>query len=182
MTARCRGDIAGLVRAGVTATVATVVVAALVGACSSDSGLDRVLVSRDDRRWTGDCANGLCHIEVAGQTFQDERGAEAMVARALMTLHLEPIKESPVECGDVVIQRPSLESSRNRNETDNGVLMTFDDPGAMLLIPESSIYVPHRCYDEVGRWEGLDGSYSGRTGTYRLVDDSLQVELTLTDS
>jgi hypothetical protein len=128
---------------------------------------------------------GSCDLAVEPLTMRDETGGLALLGVLNVHFDVRRVPDPPFECGGRTFTAVLSGSYRYRFETD-GQLLTFDDGGVVRLIPESAIEVTGEvtgeCFDEVGRWEGIDGSYAGRTGTYRWVYDTIQTELKLVES
>ena len=160
--------------------------ASLAGSCSAQGPDEVVLVSREwaDLEWT--CWNGfdfMCRIEFPGQTFRDADGRVATVGPTDMVWRLE-VSGSEAECGgDMIRDQTSFFrfAPSGPDETPRQSLV-FDDGSAVQLFVKSTTVVWDKCSESVGRWEGVAGTFEGRTGTYRWTDDGLQIELVLTDS
>lgn len=169
--------------------VLTIAVAALVAAvawgCSSDSASVGTLVSREYRSYTSTCGGNdpdyFC-LEFVSITMRDQQGAQVTVSELRTKNFLGPLLREPTECGGITFARPPSGSHQNRIETEDGALLRFEKGGSIRLVPEAGTFIPNACYDETGRWDGIDGPYANRTGTYRWIDDTLQNELTLTES
>ena len=159
--------------------------ASVIGSCSAGGHDEIVLVSRQ-RAADNRCSNSvgeLCWIEAPGQTFHTSDGKLAKVAAIDTAWRVESVSEGQVQCGDEMVPRrthifrgepTSVEASRQ--------WLTFDDGSRVQMVAESLTIVVEKCSETVGRWEGLDGTLEGRTGTYRWIDDSLQNKLVLTDT
>ena len=61
--------------------------------------------------------------------------------------------------------------------------VTFDDGGGLTLMPTSSLLVMDGydvlCFEMTGHWQGTAGTLLDRSGTYRLVNDTVQTVLHL---
>jgi hypothetical protein len=123
-----------------------------------------------------------CELIISDVTLHDADGALATVSGFSAT-EAEFVEDPDVECGRRVIAPPS-ETLRGSVFVDDPPVLSvaFQDRGAVQLFPETTVVIDGLCYDEVGRWEGVSGSYDGRAGTYRWIEDTLQIELVLSES
>jgi hypothetical protein len=154
----------------------------LAGSCSTEEPDEVVLVSRQWVFGTKTCdARLTCRFESPGQAFRDADGRVATLEPSVMPLKY--VDKPEAECGGELRRGNSVHrfDASGRDEALRQTLV-FDDGGAVQLFLESFITVEDECSETVGRWVGVEGTFEGRTGTYRLVDDGLQNELVLTDS
>ncbi len=175
---------------------ALLLVASLTGSCSAGRPRETVLVSRVwvdplitiegeaivSRDWFR--CDGACRIERPSQAFRAADGRVATVGATVMVWHLENLGESQAECGgDMIVRRTYIYRlvDSGPEETSRQTLV-FDDGSAVQLFVDSYIEVVDICSEAVGRWEGVEGTFEGRSGTYRWTDDGLQNELVLTES
>jgi hypothetical protein len=59
------------------------------------------------------------------------------------------------------------------------VTLSFDDGARAELIREASAFVDTVCYEESGQWTGNAGALAGRSGSYRWVENELQIEVVI---
>jgi hypothetical protein len=125
-----------------------------------------------------------CQFDVSRRTFRDSDGALVIGSPAVYVLDYASNTQVEIRCGDQVFGAGTL----NNLDVGNFVVLqpevlTFGDGSALRLFPEVEVDVGNwECIDRLGRWEGTAGSYDGRTGTYREIHTTLQIELTLTES
>ncbi|MEO6652976.1 MAG: hypothetical protein ABIP17_10000 [Ilumatobacteraceae bacterium] len=159
----------------------------LAGSCSAGGPDEIMLVSREwpDLEMSCDGNGGFsCRYEGPSQTFRDADGHVVTVAVTDAVWHLEILSTPEVECGGEMIRRRTYIyrlADAGPDETVRHTLV-FEDGSAVQLFVDSYFRVVDQCLETVGRWEGVNGTFEGRTGTYRWTDNWVQHELVLTDT
>ena len=158
----------------------SVMLACLAVACATAAPVDVRLVSRSGVQAGVSCSGERCGWVWPEITFRDGHGGTAMMEGSARASRFEPLHEPDVTCGGTSHPSGAGRLRHRFDDADEQVsMLRLDDASLVRLIPERAVRVADRCYDESGRWEGVDGPYSGRRGTYRLVLDRLQADLTL---
>ena len=151
---------------------ALLLAASLAGSCSAARPDETVLVSRV---WA--------ELRTS-QPFRAADGRLALLAPTDLPLvwHVQDVNEPQVVCGgDMIRRRTYIYRGEPASDEVSPQTLMFDDGSAVQLFAESFIEVVDKCSETVGRWEGIEGTFEGRAGTYRLTDDWLQNKLVLTD-
>jgi hypothetical protein len=162
--------------------------------CSNDQGLDLTLVLRDDLNVyraepctipEHDQRGELCRIAFDEQVWRDEADRRAVVpARTLLVTYVEQ-GYGDFECGGGTVEdawsfradpAPPPDSDPYRLELDDGsIVVLVEDQG--LEVSNFSV----GCTDYSGTWRGVAGDLDERTGTFRVINDSVQIVLHLVE-
>jgi hypothetical protein len=148
-------------------------------ACATAPSDVTQLVSRSATPPEVACGSERCWWWQPAWTFRDERGATAIMDASRRTTRYRVITPDAA-CGDSSYAYGWLHD--DVDEAGGGSTLRFEDGSVVDLSREHMIGVPDLCMEERGRWEGVEGAYDGRAGTYRLLWEGLQTELTLTDA
>lgn len=162
--------------------------AALACSCAAEGPAETRLVSRVWPDVFVTCENDnnglVCRLEGSGDTFRVADGRTATVEPYDVEWVMELLGRGEVECAGEQIQTFPHNGNRllDAGPDQRRRALVFDDGSAVELLIESWVHIIDICTESVGRWEGLAGTFEGRSGTYRWTDDLVQVELVLTDS
>jgi hypothetical protein len=164
--------------------VALLVVAYVSGACATEGPGELVLVTRAWPHGNSRCSDAVCSFEGVDMSFRDGEGRTARLSGADTTWEINVVNEPEVECGDAMVRRLTYIYRFTIDWPDEPVPdeLVLHDGSAFHLFPESFITVDYKCTETIGRWEGVEGAFAGRTGTYRSIDDFLQIKLVLTET
>ena len=162
--------------------VAVLLLVALLAGSSAEGGSDEiVLVSREwaDLDWSCSGVSGLtCRIDGPRQVFHDAAGRVATLEPTGVVWRLQVMSGPEAEKygGEMIRRRTYIYrlAALGQDEEASPQTLVFDDGGAVELFVESFITVVDKCSETVGRWEGVEGEFEGRSGTYRLTDDWLR--------
>ena len=156
------------------------VVITLGSACSGAPDEDRTFVNRSSTEKELACADDrtLCRFTTSALTFRDVDGEVATGGASEGSFEPEFQLPFDAECGGVIKAWPGEPVRWNNFEMIEPLQIILADGSSLQLVPEVAISIEGACYDERGRWEGV-GSLHGRSGTYRWLNDTLQIELNL---
>jgi hypothetical protein len=157
--------------------------AVFCGSCSPEGPNETRLVSRvfQDADFTCD-DQAVCRFEFPGETFRVADGRTATTEPSDVEWVLERLARGEVECGDELIQTDAGWRLLDAKPDQRRDALVFDDGSAVDLFLESWVVIIDTCSESVGRWEGVAGTFEGRSGTYRWTRNLVQVEIVLTDS
>jgi hypothetical protein len=110
----------------------------------------------------------------------DADGRPATSPTATGPVYFSSYLRDPVVCNGHPL---TMDESWFKWSADGGDIVRFDDGDAVTLYDERAIAIVHLdyviCSEATGTWRGTAGSLLGRTGTYRMVYDSIQTVLHL---
>jgi hypothetical protein len=168
-------------------TTALVALAALLGSCAENRGSDTVLVGRADFLFeeedTDLRGSDGGELLFGDHSLRSEDGATAILqATVLTTSIVEETVDEPCEQSGLRRQKALL-FRYPAGFGEQAHVIRFAGNAIVHLLPESGMWVESiLCYDELGSWSGTSGAFEDRSGSYRMVSDSLQLTLVLTDS
>ena len=165
-----------------------VVVAGLLASCAADRNAETVLVTRVD--WPFEATyigDDTWRVSPEELTLRDADGELAVIEPFVKDEHLESrmLLETEQPCDQVYPgQTQAGFVSYPETSGEQSYSVRFADGGRVTLFPESaiSLFLAGGCFDEIGRWEGVAGSFNSRSGSYRFVQGDLQTELVLTEN
>jgi hypothetical protein len=125
----------------------------------------------------------LCEAELADVTLRDASGLTVVATRfAVISNQTLSLLAEEFQCGDPATEFNSeFTAGALKTGEVQVVTLLFDDGARAELTREASAFVADACYEESGRWTGNAGALDGRNGSYRWVEDVLQIEVVLSD-
>ncbi len=164
-----------------------VVVAGLLASCAADRNAETVLVTRVD--WPFEAINigdDTWRVSAEELTLRDADGNIAVIEPFVKDERVEfqLLLETEQPCDQAHSGRTqAMFVSYPETSGEQSYSVRFADGGVATLFPESAISLDAGgCFDEIGRWEGVAGSFNNRSGSYRFVQGEVQTELVLTES
>jgi hypothetical protein len=123
----------------------------------------------------------LCKAELADVTLRDASGRTAVATGfAVISNQTLRLAAEEFQCGDPAAEFDSGFGAGALEADDVQVVtLSFDDGARAELTREASAFVDPACYEESGSWTGNGGALDGRSGSYRWVEDWLQIEVVL---
>jgi hypothetical protein len=162
--------------------------------CSNDRRLDLTLVLRDDLAVypSEPCAvpeddpqGEVCRFAFDEQIWRDKSDRRAVVpARKLLVTYVAQ-GYGDFECGDRTVHDawsfradplPPPDSDPFRLELDDGSVVVLSEAEGLEVSNFSD-----SCMDYSGKWRGVAGDLDERTGTFRMINDSVQIVLHLVE-
>jgi hypothetical protein len=161
----------------------------VVSSCSKDESFELTLVLRDDLivepSVCTEGPEGACRLDFPEQFWRDETGGRAVVpARTLMVAY-EGLGYGDHECGDrTLVQSYGALAKPLPPPDSDPYRLEFDDGSVLVLLEKegteaSPFPIVDKCADYSGSWRGVSGPLDGLTGTFRTVNDSVQITMHL---
>ena len=123
----------------------------------------------------------LCEAELADVTLREAGGRTAVASGfAVISGQTLSVVAEEFQCGDPATEFNSeFPAGALKADEIQVVTLSFDDGARAELIREASAFVDMVCYEESGQWTGNAGALDGRSGSYRWVEDELQIEVVI---
>lgn len=123
----------------------------------------------------------FCEAKLADVTLRDSMGRTAVATGfAVISSRTLSFLAAESQCGDLATEfKPDVTAGALTADEVQVVTLSFDDGARAELTRDSSSFVDLECYEESGRWTGKAGTLDGRTGSYRWVENELQIEVAL---
>jgi hypothetical protein len=181
------------------------VIGALAAGCSEPERFELTVRLREPFDWaqptpvcllnivvlpaTAETAGGAqrCSFEAAAHVWRGDDGSRAVVTTHATTIYLTIPTSSTVECAGRPIPGAWWVRLHPDERRDGGTFNVQTDEGSTLeLHPETGLWATSprgtdRCFEMSGTWRGVAGELLSRTGTYTMIDDSIQTVLQLVE-
>lgn len=155
--------------------------------CSNDRGFDLTLRLRDDLQDLFQCTKlqpEPCRIEFQEQIWRDEHGQRAVAPARNFTVTYVRQGHGDVECGNRTVEdtwsylaEPAPDSEPSQLELDDGSVLVLSEEEGL-----QASNLDDFCADYSGSWRGVAGELDERTGTFRMINDSVQIVLHLVEN
>ena len=166
----------------------------VASSCSNDRAFELTLILRDDLVKPSEiCApepqpqGALCRFDFEEQVWRDEAGGNAVVPERKAMVTISEEVHGDYECGDRVFEDtwavrayplPPPDSDPYRVELDDGsVLVLLEEEGL-----DVTFEFMNGCSDYSGTWRGVAGDLEDRTGTFRSINDTVQIRMHLVEN
>jgi len=161
----------------------------VASSCSRDESFERTLVLRDDLvvypSACTDGPDGACRFEYPEEVWRDDTGGRAVAPARTLMVAFDDLGYGDHECGDRTLVRswgfiakplPPPDSDPFRLEFEDGSVLVLLVKEGLEASPDPIV---DNCADYSGSWRGVAGSLDGMTGTFRTVNDSVQITMHL---
>ena len=122
----------------------------------------------------------VCTLEFPSFELTDGQGRPIVMTESAQRTRLTGAELTEVTCAGKVHERPRghfVLAPADDGPTD---VIAMPDDGAVELTREIAIVIDVvDCFEEVGTWSARGGELDGESGSYRMIWDSLELELTL---
>jgi hypothetical protein len=128
----------------------------------------------------------LCFFAAGDHVWRGDDGSRAAVTTQAVTIYVTEATSSTVECAGRAVRgawwvRLHPDTPRDeiefKVETEDGTLELEPETGLWATTPRET----DRCMEMSGTWRGVEGTLLNRTGTYTMMDDSIQTVLELVE-
>lgn len=160
--------------------------------CSNDGAFDLTLVLRDDLsvRPFESCTDPEfnrrgepCLIYFEEQLWRDEAGRRAVVPARMLTVAYVEQGFGEFACGDRMVEDarsfladPTPGSAPFRLELEDGNVLELSEEEGLEVSNFRDV-----CVEYSGSWRGVAGEVQERTGSFRMINDSVQIVLHLVE-
>jgi hypothetical protein len=126
-----------------------------------------------------------CNFQSSEQQWSGDDGRHAVVATPAVTLYFTVPTYGQIECGGGSIAGIWWYTLLPDRTPDAGVFeMQTDDGSTIALEMEEGVWASGEldsCVEMSGSWRGVAGNLRDRTGTYTIVDDSIESVLRIVE-
>jgi hypothetical protein len=195
---RCRPALMTLIAAGL-------LVGAFAAGCSNRDKFELAVRARDVVEWgtrphTGCILNPVelpatpespsrrgtrCSFQSSEHLWSGDDGRQAVVATRAVILYFTAPTYGQVNCGGRSIAGVWWYTLLPDRTPDAGVVEMLTDEGSTIALDmEEGVWASgalDRCSELSGTWRGIAGNLRNRTGTYTMVDDSVQSVLRIVE-
>ena len=163
--------------------------------CSNDPAFDVTLRLRDDlgQPPSEPCTivelepwSELCRFDFDEQVWRDKGGRRAVVPARTLLVTIVERGFGDFECGDRTVEDAwSYGVDPAPPPGSDPYRLEFDDGSVVVLLQDRGLHVRNfsdSCTDHSGTWRGVAGDLDERTGTFRVINNSVQIVMNLVEN